>query len=589
MSKNHSKSQANPADISYIKQAQDILAERAALMENAQDAIFVVDERCAVTYWNRSAERLLGWTAQEASDISPIQLFDGGAEVVQEIVAAIDAEGAWAGNVRYLHKDGTPVEMAARMSTFAERANSSARPKVLAINTDLSLSRAWAQKFHRVALFDNLTGLPNRSHLLRRLRGLRRAAKASPAFGALIVVDLNHFKAINDLRGRRTGDRLLRAIGQRLQAMLPDPHFVARIGGDEFALICSAEERDFNRAAQAAEKLAAQIQLELLTSFEALIGKRRLKANIGIAVFERASIDIADLLAQADSALSNARAQPDLRISFYDAATQQAAVSRMHREEELRSAIDQKQFALHFQPQMNSAGELIGAEALLRWNHSRRGMVHPREFIALAEETGLIHALGGWVLEEACRKLVAWRACLSSLELPLSINVSAVQFAHPAFTDMVLGALERSGADPRLLKLELTESLFVEDLNSTADKMNLLRSHGVTFSLDDFGTGFAALSYLKKLPLAQLKIDISFVTHIATSAHDAAIVRSIVTLGESLGISVIAEGVETQDQQRSLAECGCLEYQGFLFEKAICEEKFLHYLEKHAAATEPQL
>lgn len=570
------------SDISDIKQAQGVLAERAALMESARDAIFMVDEHCIVRYWNRSSERLLGWSAEDVSTMAPKKLLERGAEQVAEIIAAIKSDGAWSGNIRYLHKNGTTVEMAARMSTFSQRADAPAHPTILAINTDISASRALSRKLQRVALFDSLTGLPNRAHLLRELRGLRRRATAHPGVTALIVVDLHHFKAVNDLYGRRTGDRLLRAIGRELQSVAAGPQFVARVGGDEFALLYHASDDDINKVAQAAEVLARKIQLTIRDTCAGHIGNRQLHANIGITLFEHATIDIAAVLAEADSAVSNARLQPDLRISFYDAVSQQAAIRRIEREEELRNAINLKQFVLHFQPQMNSAGELVGAEVLLRWRHPQRGTVFPHEFIPIAEEAGLIHELGRWVLEEACRKLVEWKVCLAALQLPLAVNVSAAQFAHPSFTDTVLSALERSGADPTLLKLELTESLLVEDLKATASKMNLLRSHGIAFSLDDFGTGFAALAYLRDLPLAQVKIDMSFVKHIATNAHDVAIVRSIVALGQSLGISVIAEGVETEDQQRRLFECGCFEYQGFLYQSALGEKEFLGFMDEHA-------
>ena len=414
-------------------------------------------------------------------------------------------------------------------------------------------------------LHDPVTGLANRIALMDRLSQALVALERRPGRLALLYVDLDHFKAINDSFGHAAGDQVLTEVGRRLSHLSRHVDTVARLGGDEFVVLLEELSENLGEAAAQTEEIAERA-LSALGSPYTIAGRAHdSTASIGVTLFIDAVDSLDELLKQADIAMYQAKSAGRNALRFFDPGMQGALAARTALEAALRLAIRDRQFVLHYQPQVDGAGRFIGAEALLRWRCPERGLVAPGEFIPLAEETGLILPIGQWVLEAACSQLVDWADDPRARELPLSINVSARQFRQPDFVDQVRRTLERAGAPAAKLKLELTESLVIDDVEGTIEKMRALKRLGVGFSMDDFGTGYSSLSYLTRLPLDQIKIDRSFVRNLPDSANDAAVSQTIITLAKSLGLAVIAEGVETEAQRRFLASQGCPTYQGFLF------------------------
>ena len=415
---------------------------------------------------------------------------------------------------------------------------------------------------------DPLTQLPNRRLLLDRLRLALSAVRRSGRVGALLFIDLDNFKSLNDTLGHDKGDRLLEAVARRLEGCVRKSNTVARLGGDEFVIMIEDIAGDAVTAATHAELVVRKVLAGFTRRFELSGTAYHCTPSVGVALFDQHIGDVDELLKQADLAMYNAKAMGRNTACFFDPDMQSAINARVALERELRAALNQHQFELHYQPQVDIAGTVMGYEALIRWRHPQHGLVYPQAFIPLAEETGIIRGIGSWVLQTACRQLASWSAQPDHAHLTVSVNVSAGQFGHPEFMQQVLAAIASAGADPHLLKLELTESVMVKNPDDTIAKMAGLREHGIRFALDDFGTGYSSLSYLKRLPLNQIKIDQSFVRDVLADTNDAAIVRTILALGQILGLEVIAEGVELEAQRDFLARHGCHGYQGYLFGRA---------------------
>ncbi len=381
---------------------------------------------------------------------------------------------------------------------------------------------------------------------------------------------------------------LLREVAARLEASIREFDTVARLGGDEFVVILQDLDDSENAVIQA-ERVALKIQFQLNQPYllDPAPGENELNhyshhctSSIGITLFHDQSVPVEELMRRADTAMYQAKAAGRDALRFFDPDMQAAVAMRALLERDLRKAVVDAQFVLHFQPQVDASSSVIGAEALVRWQHPERGLVSPAEFIHLAEETGLILPLGHWVLEHACRALAAWSIWPNTAHITLAVNVSARQLRLPNFVDQVLAVIAHTGAPPDKLKLELTESLLLDNAEDIIAKMMALKVHGVGFSMDDFGTGYSSLSYLKRLPLDQLKIDQSFVRHVLSEPNDAAIAKTVVALGHSLGLTVIAEGVETQGQRDFLANHGCYAYQGYLFSRPVSLEGFEAFLKR---------
>ena len=437
-------------------------------------------------------------------------------------------------------------------------------PHFIVLCRNVTQRKSSEDEINKLAFYDPLTNLPNRRLMLDRLLQALAVSARSGRMGALLFIDLDNFKTLNDTQGHDMGDLLLQQVGQRLTLAMRQGDTVARLGGDEFVVMI--EELSVNRdeaAAQAetiGEKLLAAIgQPYRLAGLDYLI-----TPSIGVTLYTDHFQSTDELLKQADMAMYQAKSAGRNTLRFFDPGMQAIITARVGLEADIRAGILKDQFQLYYQPQINREGQTVGAEVLLRWPHPIRGLVSPADFIPLAEDTGLILPLGNWVLETACTQLAQWSTDDKTKHLTLSVNVSSRQFKQPDFVAYVLDLLSYTQADPQRLKLELTESLLVDDVEETTAKMVALKTHGVGFSLDDFGTGYSSLSYLKRLPLDQLKIDQSFVRDLMTDANDAAIALAVITLGHSLGLAVIAEGVETQAQQDFLHAQGCDAYQGYL-------------------------
>jgi diguanylate cyclase (GGDEF)-like protein/PAS domain S-box-containing protein len=457
---------------------------------------------------------------------------------------------------------------------------------ILSITRDLTSAKAAESTIRSLAFFDPLTGLPNRRHLMERLRQPLDSGGRNVRSQALLLVDLDHFKTLNDTLGHQTGDLMLQEAARRIVACTHEDDTVCRLGGDEFVVLLEARGRVAEEAAAKAkavgEKILAAIdQPCLLGDHECLT-----TASIGIAVFGDGQDSTNGILQQAEIALYQAKSAGRNTLRFFSPALQAAVSARATLEEDLRQGIKAKQFVLYYQPQVER-GRMTGAEALIRWEHPRRGMVMPNDFIPLAEESRLILPLGDWVLEAACAQIALWAGHKETAHLSVAVNISALQFRQPEFVEHVLATLSRTGANVDNLRLELTESMLVENFEDIIIKMNELRSHGVRFSLDDFGTGYSSLTYLKRLPLDRLKIDRSFVHDMMVDATSGAIAQTILSLGRAMGISVIAEGVETEEQRGYLAALGCHSFQGYLFSRPLPLAKFEAFLRGFAENGSP--
>ena len=435
----------------------------------------------------------------------------------------------------------------------------------LGTGRDISARKQADAEIERLAFFDALTGLPNRRLLIDRLQHAVASSVRHDQFGALLFIDLDNFKILNDTLGHHVGDLLLSQVAQRLQACVRDVDTVARLGGDEFVVMLEELNPIATQAASEVEKVAKKILQSLNQPFE--LGDHHVHSSpsIGVTLFHQHAHTVDELLKRADLAMYQAKGAGRNTLRFFDPEMQAAASARASMEADLREGLLRDEFLLYYQPVVDALGHMTGVEALLRWLHPERGLVSPGDFISVAEQTGLILPMGQWVLEAACAQLVLWSAQPHTQRLTIAVNVSARQFKQPDFSSHILDLLRRSGANPYRLKLELTESLLLSDFDEVIAKMSELRSIGVGFSLDDFGTGYSSMAYLKRLPLDQLKIDQSFVRDVLTDPNDAAIARTILNLASSLDLGVVAEGVETAGQRDFLLRNGCKAFQGYFF------------------------
>jgi diguanylate cyclase (GGDEF)-like protein/PAS domain S-box-containing protein len=435
---------------------------------------------------------------------------------------------------------------------------------VISYLRDVSEAKADEEKIRNLAFYDTLTGLPNRRLLWERLRQALISSIRSGSKHALLFVDLDGFKSLNDTLGHHIGDLMLQETARRISGCVREVDTVARLGGDEFVVILE----DLSQIAEIAAAQARTVGGKILGSIDQpflLEGREcHTTSSMGITVFGNQNESTNEVLQQADIAMYQAKAAGRNAMFFFAPALQASVNARVALERDLRQAIRDNQFSLYYQPQLDR-GLLTGAEALIRWNHPTRGIVAPQDFVPLAEETGLIFPMGNWVLETACTQIAAWAGRKEGAHLSIAVNVSAREFRQPKFVDHVLAALERTGANPSNLKIELSESMFGENVEDVIARMTKLKAHGVRFSLEDFGTGYSSMTYLKRLPLDQIKIDRTFVNDILKDPISGAVAQAIISFGKAMGLSVIAEGVETEAQRAFLATLGCHSFQGYLF------------------------
>ena len=565
-------------DITDRKKAEADLIEREqalresvdhtqSILDNVADAVITIDNRGVVQSFNKAATSMFGYTHEEAIGAN---------------VSMLMAEQDRAFHDHYIqrHREtgqmnliGQPREMEGRrkdgslfpLSLAVPRTAAAGSPTFIGLIRDVSQQRLAEEQIRRLAFYDHLTGLPNRRLLMDRLaRAMSNSARRGQ-HGALMFLDLDNFKQLNDTLGHGMGDQLLSQVAMRLQSCMRDVDSVARLGGDEFVVLVEALSSDEAEAGTQVELVANKILAALGQPY--LLGEQRQSStpSIGIVLFQHGGDKVEDLLRMADAAMYQAKAAGRNTARFYDPGMQAAAEARARLEKDMRRGLAMQEFVLFYQVQVNGEGNPVGAEALVRWQHGTRGLVSPAEFIPVAEQTGMILELGQWVLETACEQLARWALEPGMADWTLAVNVSASQFAHADFVANVFSAVQRAGARADRLKLELTETMLAVDIEDIIFKMFAIKARGVSFSLDDFGTGYSSLSYLKRLPLSQLKIDQSFVRDIQTDPNDAAIARTILALGHTLGLEVIAEGVETSEQHEFLAALGCDAFQGYLF------------------------
>ena len=444
----------------------------------------------------------------------------------------------------------------------------------IGIVQDMSERKAAEETIKNLAFYDHLTDVPNRRLLLERLQHALVSSAHNDKTGALLFIDLDNFKAINDTLGHDMGDLLLQQVAQRLTSCLREGDSVARLGGDEFVVLLEDLSGHAIEAAAQAESVAEEIQAALRQPYQLATHEYLGTCSIGVTLFRGHRQSIEELMKQADIAMYQAKRAGRNVLRFFDQEMQDAVTARAILEHELRRALEKQQFRLYYQVQVDHALNPLGAEALLRWEHPERGVVSPEQFIQVAEETELIMPLGQWILETACAQLRAWQQDPLARNLVLTVNVSAKQFRQTGFVARMRETVRKYGINPMLLKLELTESALLDDIEGAIATMDALRQSGIRFSLDDFGTGYSSLQYLKRLPLDQLKIDQSFVRDLATDSNDAAIVRTIIAMAQSMNLGVIAEGVETEEQRQHLLNHGCNHYQGYLFGRPVPVGKF---------------
>jgi diguanylate cyclase (GGDEF)-like protein/PAS domain S-box-containing protein len=539
------------------------------VLHNMVDGAITINPQGLIASFNKAASLMFGYTA---------------AEVIERHVSLLIPESQRSQSEHYLqllpttgesplfnqprdlegrHQDGHVFPLRLSVSRIIR----GGQAVLIGIARDLTQHRRDKEKIHTLAYYDTLTGLPNRRLLMDRLQQRLASSAQTRQHGALLLLDLDHFKRINDALGHGVGDLLLQQVASRLKACVRESDSVARLNGDEFVLLLGTLSQSAPEAAAQAEVVANKVLLMLSQAYNltGLGHNCAITPSIGITLFvgEQESRD--DLLKKADVAMYQAKAAGRNTARFFDPAMQAAVDALAQLEKDMRRDLALEQFVVFYQIQVDSQGAAIGAEALVRWQHERLGLLTPEHFIPLAEESGLILILGQWVLETACAQLVVWAQRPETATWTLAVNVSAHQFAQPDFVDKVVGALEKSGASPHLLKLELTESMLLNDVDDVIAKMNLIKAYGVGFALDDFGTGFSSLSYLKRLPLDQLKIDKSFVQDLLSNPNDAVIARTVVALGHSLGLKIMAEGVETIEQRDFLNGLGCDTFQGYYF------------------------
>jgi diguanylate cyclase (GGDEF)-like protein/PAS domain S-box-containing protein len=474
--------------------------------------------------------------------------------------------------LRLRHKDGHYVPVLSR--GFILRDEHGKAVRVSGTNTDLTERKEAERHIHQLAYFDYLTGLPNRRFLTEELHKLLSRSTRSGELGAVLFIDLDNFKMLNDTLGHDVGDMLLREAAYRLRHAVREGDYVARLGGDEFVIVLDNLGSDVAVAAAEADVVGHKVLAVCAENYALPARPYRSTASVGIALFGRDTDSVDVLLRQADLAMYQAKAAGRNMLRFFDPLMQATIDRRYALEHDLRDGLVREEFRLYCQPQFDGDGQLAGGEILLRWQHPQRGLVGPAEFIPTAESTGLMLQVGRWVLRESCRRLAGWGSDPVLGKIQLAVNVSAQQVHALQFVDDTLDIIAQTGADPHRLSLELTESLLAENMEDVIEKMHRLKQAGVNFSIDDFGTGYSSLSYLKRFPLEKLKIDKSFVRDIHTDPNAAVIVEVIITLARKLGLKVIAEGVEKDEQRDFLRDGGCDGFQGYLLGHPVDIDEF---------------
>lgn len=575
-------------DVTQRHEIQQQLREREAyssdMLRHMPVGLVVLDDKGKVEFINHQFEELCGWKLEEIPSESALwnTLCPADPGTALRMQTMRTRQGVSAGRISLSGDHALMLSTRMGQEVPVDVSSSPMGNRILLSFVDLSERKQAEEEILRLAYYDVLTNLPNRRMLLEELRKRLEDAHATKLYGALLVLDLDNFKTLNETMGYEFGDMLLRLVSTRLLNNLSRQYTLARQGSDEFALLIQGLGRETAEGARQyiEERIVRPIQEALRDPFFIKDQALHVSVCMGAAIFgDDPSLTQEDLLKRADLALHKAKGEGQGTLQFFDPQMQQAANARAEMEKDLRVAMERNELMLYYQPQVEH-DRVLGSEALLRWKHPVKGFVSPGVFVPIAEESGLILQLGEWVLNAACRQLAQWADNPEVNELSIAINVSARQFLLPDFVEKVQLALKKTGARPDLLELELTEGMLLTDVDETIKKINTLKEMGIRFALDDFGTGYSSLSYLRRLPLDKLKIDQSFVREVLVNGNDASIACTIVALGHSLGLRVIAEGVETREQRDFLSANGCTVWQGYYFSRPIPDEEFCAWVRK---------
>lgn len=565
-------------DITHQKRSARRIHQQArrtrAILANIADGVVTTNSKGLIQTFNLAAENMFGYQAQEVVgkriDVLMPTSMRGNQAKILDLFRAQNSSRLLR-EMEGQRKSGEVFPAEVRVS----RLDDESKEVFIGVVTDITARKASEKEIAQLAFYDSLTGLPNRRLLRDRLAQALAASLREKKHGALVFIDLDDFKTINDSAGHIVGDQLLIQVAERLRHVVREWDTVARIGGDEFVLVLKGFSADPVLAANQIEKVCEKVRNKLNQPYALEYAEYTGTPSVGVTLFFDHDITLEELLGQADMAMFRAKEDGKNRIRFFDAEMQERVTDRLGLEADLRKALTRSEFLLHYQVQVDETGTPVGAEALIRWDSPSRGMVSPMRFIPLAEETGLIEPIGLWVLEEACRQLVLWRARPGALSgLTLSVNVSARQFHQVGFLAAVMDILQTTGAPAEKLKVEITESALAFDLVKVQQTIESLRRIGIRVSLDDFGTGYSSLGYLKRLSLDELKIDQGFVRDILDDPNDAAIARMVISLADAMSLLVVAEGVETRQQFDFLLGLGCQRFQGYHFGRPVASDEF---------------
>jgi diguanylate cyclase (GGDEF)-like protein/PAS domain S-box-containing protein len=558
-----------------LKESEESMRLTNLIYQTNADAILVTDEKNIIVDVNPAFTRITGYSPDEVIGKNP-RIFNSGRhdqDFYRQMWHAILNESSWHGEIWDKRKNGEVYPKLLNIHVL-RRADGSVYRHVAQFS-DITEKKLKEELISWHANYDPLTGLPNRRLLNERLENILLTGKRNNHFGALMFLDMDKFKVLNDTLGHDYGDMLLIEVAKRLKSCVREMDTVVRLGGDEFVVLIAGITEFLEDAVFIVADVSEKIRKSLATPYQLNQYEYLSSPSIGVYLFDCNKDSADELLKRADMAMYQAKESGRNAVRFFDPKMQASVEERSAMESNLRIAIPEQQFLLHYQIQVNNKREPIGAEALIRWRHPQHGMVSPAIFIPFAEGSPLIIEIGYWVLNAACQQIATWSQNERTRNLVLAVNISAQQFKQSAFVDEVSIMIHKYGIDPSRLKLELTESVAAHDIESIVTKMNTLRNEiGVTLSLDDFGTGYSSLSYLKRLPLDQIKIDQSFVRDITTDESDAVMIKTIIGMAHNFGLNVIAEGVENEEQLAFLIQNGCMAYQGYLFSKPLSIEEF---------------
>lgn len=567
--------------LAIVDSVNQELSLRLKALDSISQGILIADASRQTTYLNKAIEEITGYSEGEliGKGSSLLEGLGTDSETMNELRTTLDAGLSWHGEVLNYRKSGTPFWN--ELSVIPIKDDKENITNFVSLQKDVSERKTSSEKIEYLAFYDHLTDLPNRRLLIDRLNHAFASSQRSDREGAVLFIDLDNFKDVNDTLGHNIGDLLIQQIAKRLGSCMRAGDTVARLGGDEFVVVLEALSVQRIEAAKQVSAIGEKILAALNKPYQLETHEYRGSCSIGAVLFYDHKHSAEELLKRADIALFRSKNAGRNTLTFFNQEMQDAINERVAIGQEMRIALEGQQFILHYQRQVDSEDHIFGAEALIRWQHPQRGLLSPAQFISLAEEeAGLILPITQWVLETACAQIKAWEKGVLTRDLVLSVNITAKQFHQVDFVAQIKTLLKKYDINPKLLKLELTESTLLNSTEDAITLMNTINEIGVRFSLDDFGTGYSSLQYLKQLPISQVKIDQSFVRDIVTNGSDKVIVRTIVVMAQSLGIRVIAEGVETEEQRQLLLDSGCTQYQGYLFGRPMPIEQFEELLKK---------